>query len=362
MAHLFLAVTAHGYGHLAQVAPVVVALAERLPNLRVSLQSDIDPSVARGRLPPGFRHLQEPTDVGLLMDGPFTTRWEESVLAYEAFEANYERRLRRQREIFEQDPPDLVLADVPWLPLQAALIMGIPAVALCSLNWFDILSESPVADRFSPAPSHRIKSTYTAADLFIRPAPSMPMTWLPNARGVGPIAQLGANRTARIRGRLGLPEEHRMVLVQFGGVGGFDPMTKWPPIPDVHWLVTRDEGRGRADVTRLSQLGISVLDALATSDAVVTKAGYGSVTEAACHGVPVLSVSRSDWPEERWLVGWLRERVPTREITLSDLLAGRIEEPLRDLCGAGRAVPVEPTGAAESADLLATILARRRSR
>jgi hypothetical protein len=101
------------------------------------------------------------------------------------------------------------------------------------------------------------------------------------------------------------------------------------------------------------------LEALAASDAVVTKAGYGSVAEAACHGVPVLYVSRADWPEEPWLIGWLRQRVPTRKVALADLVAGRVEKPLRELFSAGRATPAEPTGATESADLLQGLLDAR---
>jgi hypothetical protein len=185
------------------------------------------------------------------------------------------------------------------------------------------------------------------------------MAWLPNARGVGPIAQRAQNRAPFVRERLGLSDDDRLVLVQFGGVGGFDALAGWSPLPGVRWLVTRDEGRGRPDVTPVSSLGISVLEALAASDAVVTKAGYGSVAEAACHGVPVLYVSRADWPEEPWLIGWLRQRVPTRKVALADLVAGRVEKPLRELFSAGRATPAEPTGATESADLLHGLLDAR---
>ena len=37
MPHLFVSLTAHGYGHLAQVAPVVAELTRRLPGLRLTV-------------------------------------------------------------------------------------------------------------------------------------------------------------------------------------------------------------------------------------------------------------------------------------------------------------------------------------
>jgi hypothetical protein len=105
----------------------------------------------RSRLPPGFTQIHEATDIGLLMDGPLGTRWSDSLIRYADFEAEYDRRLEREIALLRRAAPDLVLADVPWLPLDAARRAGIPAVALCSLNWYDILLESPVADQV-PAP------------------------------------------------------------------------------------------------------------------------------------------------------------------------------------------------------------------
>jgi hypothetical protein len=57
MRHLFVSLTAHGYGHLAQVAPVVADLVRRMPDLRLTLQGDLDPGLARSRLPAGFKVL-----------------------------------------------------------------------------------------------------------------------------------------------------------------------------------------------------------------------------------------------------------------------------------------------------------------
>lgn len=358
MQHLFLAVTAHGYGHLAQAAPVVHELVRRLPGLRVTLQGDIDGGFARDRLPPGFRHLREPADPGLRMDGPLTTRWADSLPAYERFVADQSRLIERERALLAQDPPDLVLADVPWLPLMAARELGIAAVALSSLNWYDILAESPAGGRMSRALREQLRAAYAGADLFIRCTPAMPMTWLPNARDVGPIVRAAPGMRAPLRRRLGAGDDLRLVLMQFGGFSGFDPLRDWPILPGTRWLVPGRDGHGRADVMPLAAVGISVGEALRAADAILTKPGYGTVTEAACHRIPVLYVSRPDWPEEPWLVRWLQRQVPAREIALADLLAGRVGEPLAELFAASRPAPTATNGGAEAADLLLDLVAR----
>lgn len=352
MAHLFIAVTAHGYGHLAQVAPVVHELARRRPGLRVTLQSDIDPRVARGRLPLDLTHLEEATDIGLQMDGPLETRWLESLVQYAEFEVSYARRLDTECRILERLAPDLVLADVPWLPLDAARRLGIPAAALCSLNWHDILALGPVAERVPPAILERLRAVYGAADLFIRPAPSMPMAWLPNGRDVGPIADRYPDRRDELRARCGVPPDRPLALMQFGGFQGFEPLRDWPEQDQVHWLIQDLPNGPRRDATSLTALGLRVPQVMGSCDLMVCKPGYGTYSEAAVNQIPVLYVRRLDWPEEWALVPWLAERMPTREISREDLLAGRISGAIDALLGAGRPPPVAPTGIDEAAALL----------
>jgi hypothetical protein len=352
MPHLFLAVTAHGYGHLTQAAPVIHALAQRFPDLRVTLQSDIDPILARLRLPPGFTHLREATDIGLLMDGPLDTLWSESLVHYVDFEADYGRRLADEMDVLRRAAPDLVLADVPWLPLDAARRLGIPAVALCSLNWYDILRLGPVSDRVPAAVSERMRSVYAAADLFIRPAPSMAMEWLPNGRDVGPIARRYPDHRRELHVRCGVPADRPLALMQFGGFQGFEPMRNWPEQDQVHWLVQDLPAGPRRDATDLTSFGLMVPQVMGCCDLMVCKPGYGSYAEAAVNGLPVLYVKRGDWPEEDALVPWLAQRMPTREIAPEDLVAGRVAEAIESLLTAARPPAVEPTGIEEVAALL----------
>jgi hypothetical protein len=360
--HLLLAVTAHGYGHLAQSGPVVAALARRIPGLRVTLQGDIDPAFARHRLPPGFEHIQESADVGLPMDGPLRIRWPDALNAYGAFEADYERHLGRQMGILRDLSPDLVLADVPWLPLDAARRLGIPAVGLCSLTWYDILRESPVGDRVPLAVLDRMRQVYAGADLFIRPAPSMPMAWLPNARDVGPIALRCPDRSAELRERLGLPTDRPLALMQFGGIGGLSPLHDWPEQGQVHWLVPSLGGRRRRDASGLAEQRLDAADLIGSLDLILCKPGYGTYTEAACNGIPLIYVSRGDWPEEAALSSWIEGcQIPTREISLEDLLSGAVGRPVAELLAAGRSTPVEPTGGDASAELIIPLVVPGRS-
>jgi hypothetical protein len=66
-AHLFVDISAHGFGHLAQAAPVLNALSKRLPELRLTIRSGLPTDKLQARVTADFTHLQERSDFGYVM-------------------------------------------------------------------------------------------------------------------------------------------------------------------------------------------------------------------------------------------------------------------------------------------------------
>jgi UDP-N-acetylglucosamine:LPS N-acetylglucosamine transferase len=98
-------------------------------------------------------------------------------------------------------------------------------------------------------------------------------------------------------------------------------------------------------------------DLLRSVDAVVTKPGYGTFTEATCNGAAVIYQRRDDWPEQDCLIEWLHQHARCAEVTAADLMAGNLGPALESCLQ--RAVPPAPTfdGAEMAARHLATLLA-----
>lgn len=305
MAHLWLALSAHGYGHAAQAGPIVAALRRLRPDLRLTVASALPRALLERRfIAPPFDHLAVAADVGMRMDDAFTVDVAASCAAYRVFHCDWEERVAGAATRLAEARPDLLLANVPYLPLAAAAMVGIPAVAVCSLHWGAIHAaycRGPEAERVSA----EILTAYRAATRFYRPQPAMPMPELHNAVEVGPIAQLGRVRRAELHAALGLEAGARVVLIALGGIPTRLPLAEWPRQPGVHWLVQADWGVARDDVHALEPLGWPFIDLLASCDALLAKPGYGLFAEAACHGVPVLALPREDWPESPALRDWL---------------------------------------------------------
>jgi hypothetical protein len=199
---------------------------------------------------------------------------------------------------------------------------------------------------------HQMREAYASADAFLRVTPGMVMADLPNLRPIDPIARLGMNHRRGIDQRLGLRKNAKLVLVSMGGIATRLPMESWPEIQGVRWLVQADWEVNRADVSTLESLSMDFTDVLASCDALLCKPGYGSFAEAACNGVPVLYVSRHDWPEEACLVEWLAQHGRCVEVGRKRLESGDLCDALAELFGQPRPNAVAPRGIDQAADYL----------
>ncbi|MDD2685043.1 MAG: glycosyltransferase family protein [Gallionella sp.] len=307
MPHLLVDVTAHGYGHLAQTAPVVNALARRVPDLRVTVRSAAPEEILRQRFQCEFRHISVALDFGMSMVNAVEVDVARSLAEYRAYHTNWADKVAQAAAAMAALEPDLLLANVPYLSLAAAQHAGIPAVAMCCLNWADLYRHYAIDAAECDAIHAQMLAAYNSASCFLKVQPTMPMPGLEYAKTIAPIAQMGCNRREEVAQLLALSQADKLVLVGMGGIEYALPMQNWPVQLDVHWIVPAAWGVQRADVTALDALAMPFSDVLASVDAVLTKPGYGMFAEAACTGIPVLYVPRVNWPEQPYLIDWLQQ-------------------------------------------------------
>jgi hypothetical protein len=350
--HLLAAISAHGYGHLAQTAPVLNALRAQLPALQLTVRCGLPQEVLARRIAGPFVHQQAEDDFGMVMHDALEVDVGASAARYAAFHHDWERRVATVARELEQAAPDLILADIPYLTLAAAARAGIPAVAMCCLNWADIYGyychALPEAGRIRA----QMLAAYNSAAVFLRTEPAMPMPGLDNLHDIGPLALTGNARREEIDARCGLAADERLVLVVMGGIAFRPPLERWPLTPGVRYVMQRDWQPRRGDVLIQEELGLPFADVLASCDAVLTKPGYGTFAEAACAGVPLLYVPRVDWPEEPWLVRWLERQVPCAAVPREEFDRGAFLPRLQALWQPPRPAACAASGVLQAAALL----------
>lgn len=357
--HLFADISAHGYGHLAQAAPVLNRLAELLPGLRLTLRSALPAKILRQRIHARFTHLPAASDCGYAMIDALTIDLAATAKAYRAAHADFPARVAAEARWLRQLKPNAVFSDVAYLPLAGAAQAGIPAVALCSLNWADLFEHFFGGEPWA-GPIHVEMLTAYRTATFLRTTPAMPMPLLTRQIEIGAIATLGRERRKALQAKVGAGDTARFVLVGLGGIPARLPIEDWPMLADTFWLLPRawlgDRRPARADFHAIESFGWPFPDLLRSVDAVVTKPGYGTFAEAVRNGTAVIFQRRDDWPEQDCLIDWLRTYGRAAEISAAQLAAGDLGAAL-DVC-LQLAVPPAPTfdGTERAAQYLAALL------
>ncbi len=343
--HLFVDISSHGFGHLAITAPVLNALAEIVPNLRLTLRSSLPLAKLRQRIDVPFEHFKGSTDFGYVMIDATRIDRSASAAAYRAAHAAWAGRVQAEAEFLSAQRPDLVLTNVSYLPLAGAHLAGITAMSLCSLNWADLFAHYYATEDWA-APIHaQMLAAYRSARHFLRVTPGMPMEQLGNIQPIGPIAARGQAHD------LGLGSD-KAVLVAMGGIAHHLPVDHWPRLPGIRWLVPADWQCSHPDAIAFESFGLGFTDLLCSVDAVITKPGYGTFAEAACNGTPVLFQRRKDWPEQDCLIAWLEQHGRCGKIGEDALLRGQLGEALARLWQSPAPMPPLPEGARQAAELI----------
>ncbi|MEX1128886.1 MAG: hypothetical protein WD227_12905 [Vicinamibacterales bacterium] len=327
-------ISGHGLGHAAREIEVINALGPRLPE---GLEILIRTSAARWlfertvRVP--FTYWPGVCDTGVVQIDSLRLDAHASVREAAAFHADFDTRVAEEVGILQARGARLVIADAPPLACVAAAIAGIPCIVLSNFTW-DWIYEGYDALFTAQAPDvlPRIRDSYGAASAGWR---------LPMHGGfatIDPIVDLPfVARHARhdrqeVIERLGLPSGRPLALSSFGGYGvrDFDPATldcldTWTVVITGREPPARELPRGVVfvDEARLYHTGARYEDLVAAVDVVVTKPGYGIVSECVANRTAMLYTSRGHFVEYDVMVRDMPKVLRCRFLEQESLLAGR---------------------------------------
>jgi len=324
---VFVAVSWHGLGHIAQTAPVINELYRRQPELDIVLACTAPEEVLQRHFSCPFQYVHHSVDISMLMGNALDVLTEETAAAYQALHSRWEDELAAETARLQHFSPYLVFANIPYIVIAAAKCLGIPAIAMCSLNWAEILRGCTSGFPGMASICTRIEASYNAADIFLCPEPSMAMPGIGCLQSIGPIARIGQSRRQEIISALGKDPATRLVMISMGGITTRIDVQILPRIGGIHWLVPAASDPARDDVTAIESINMSHTDIVSSCDALITKPGYGYFAEAAANGTPVLYIRRGIWPEEPLLVEWLKQHSACLEMERQTLESGNIGQP-----------------------------------
>lgn len=351
--HLLVALSGHGFGHLAQVAPVLSKLHDTVADLSLTIRTSLPLERLDSRLRMPFHYQWSEDDFGMLQHNALRVDVPATLERYRQYHHCWEERVAEVAEELCRLQPDLVFADVPYLTLAAAKRSRIPAVAMCNLNWLEILSPYCGDEPEFNLVLQQMRAAYDSADIFLRCTPAMPFHGLNNVQDIGLIASAVAPRRDQLEDACWVKPGERLVLIAMGGIGHRPPVERWPRFHGVRFAVPESWAVDREDCFAFEQSGIGFDEFLASCDAVITKPGYGTFSEAAVSGVPVIYVVREDgWPEQEYLIAWLQQHTHCDGVTVEALERGELGSVLEAAFAVGGYPPLRPEGVEQAAGIL----------
>lgn len=308
-------ISSHGFGHASRSIEVINAVLDRQPGVRVIIRSAVAPWLVSRTARPGVTLEPVETDTGVVQLDSLNLDEAATLARARQFMATFPERVAAEVAWLRQAGTSVVVADTPALGIAAAHAAGVPGIALGNFTWDWIYSGyAGSADLVDP-----IGEVYRHTTLALR----LPM-WggfatMPAVLDMPFVARRSSRDPAEVRSLLGLPAGERLALVSFGGYG----------VDGLNVAALRQLAGYRAllpgdvDESAMYARGLRYEDLVRAVDIVVSKPGYGIVSECLANDTALLYTSRGHFVEYDVLVAAMPQVLRTAYINQADLLAGQ---------------------------------------
>jgi hypothetical protein len=235
-----------------------------------------------------------------------------------------EELIREEQQFLSSRGISGIVCDIPFIPLATAGRMGLPSVGISNFSWDWIYSFYGKRDPEWYPLAETIRSYYQEGGLLLRLPFYGEMEAFKIIEDIPLVARKSRKGKARIRKTLDLPKDRIIGLIGFSRldlqqqaikkIGEFSPHYLFLIKHPLNWQ--------SPIFKRVEQEGISFVDLVCAADFVITKPGYGIVTDCLSHGTPMIYSDRGEFPEYPILVEGIKHHLSYCYMPKEDLYSG----------------------------------------
>jgi len=309
-------VSGHGLGHASRDVVLIAELVRQQRDVGIDVRIEVRTSAAawifdriRG---PGIDVQLCETDPGVVQPDSVRIDVEDTARRAAAFYRDFDRRIASEAAHLRQLGAQLVIGDVPPLACSAARAAGIRPVLVANFTWDWIYAYYPEFAALAPGVVEANAGAYALSTKAFR---------LPISGGFDSVTAVTddvpfiARRSTRdpndTRQRLGVGRGQRLVLASFAAYGLALPYDR-----------LEQSGLVVISPERHPPPGLNYEDLVAAADVVVSKPGYGIVSECVANDTPLLFTSRGRFAEYEVMLTEMPRLLRCRHISQEELLAG----------------------------------------
>jgi hypothetical protein len=340
-------VSGHGFGHASRTIEVINAVLASRPETRIGVRTSaprwLFDLTVKGKI--AFSTLE--CDTGVVQVDALTLDEADTIRRAWAFHSDLVSRAASETRILRELGAGLIVGDIPPLAFAVSAASGIPSIGLGNFTWDWIYADYPRV-RLAPSLLPAIRGAYAKSSMALRLPMSGGFETFSNVKDIPMIARHATRTKREVCKLLKLPADKPIVLLSFGdhGLPGLDTdvlskFKKYTVVSAANLpvgrtrkaapLVARKGAFVRVNEEAMYNVGVRYEDLVGAADAVVTKPGFGIITECIANNTAMLYTSRGHFPEYDVLVEEMPKYLRTAFIGQDELFAGKWETPLNKL-------------------------------
>jgi L-arabinokinase len=293
--HILYYITSHGYGHGVRSCCIANALPK---DIQITFRTTLPKQFFHEELQRPFSYSSGEFDCGCIQSDGVTTDIDSTLQRYKNITQQNKQLLSDEIRWCQEHHIDGVISDITPFAFEVAHNLGVPSIAISNFTWFDIYNEYIPGHEFFLPFLDQMQMQYSLANTAIALYPSLPMNYFKNIIKVPIIGRRGKDIREKILEKYNISAQKKIGLIYVGNFGmqtarwellerydNWEFLSVYPlhNNPSNFHLITKDD--------------FPYQDLIASSDVMIAKLGYGSVSECMLNGKPIIYLPRTFFAE-----------------------------------------------------------------
>ncbi|WP_338789223.1 glycosyltransferase family protein [Priestia megaterium] len=297
----------YGYGHATRSTAIIRELLRQNENVKIIICH----SFALDFLQQSFRHehrvafREVATDVGYVLKEnslePDVKILNENVSSYVS---EFSVKLEQEMRFMKEKNVSFVISDISPLGIASAVALNIPSLGLSNFTWYTAY-EGLIEERLLSF----LHGEYKQMTYHFPLACSNEPHWgiKENQSFSFYSRKIDDYEVQRIRKEIDPAGKSHIIYFGLGmkvDIGTLSQLPIWQS-PNCKFIVSSNVEVNHPNVYHIPTDAVETQHYVAAADLVLTKAGWGTISEAVCAGVPLLITNRSSMKEDRHTIDYL---------------------------------------------------------
>ncbi len=321
----------YGYGHASRSIAIIRELLKLSLNIRVIVCHSFALSFLRESLDQNkvaYREIK--TDIGYLLKKDSILPDKQKIIEeYMQFVSNWDNRISTEENFLKSNEVDLVISDISPIAFEAAKNLEIPSIGLSNFTWYTAY------ENFIEKEDLKVfEEAYKAMNCFISLAASKEPEWgrVQNIERNFYSREVITNEVWRIKKEINPFKDKYIVFVGIGmkmDLQFLEQLPLWDN-QDCMFIVSSNININRQNIIQIPPWYLESQNYIAACNFVITKAGWGTASEAVSSKVPLLIIDRESMQEDQNTIAYLKKYNLCKVIDWNEFKCLRLEKGFLD--------------------------------